>query len=108
MSRTVWIVRNGHSQVGPKYAVVFDNDDHLIDRIQFYPDPVVVAVDVDAQESDFTGKASFAQEFVDIIARDPGASRGESVAPIDFAFLNLTDALFIAVQNDAAPVVIQQ
>src|ERR1700682_5033064 len=62
--RIVW---NGDGKLGSENTVVFHNHDYRIDNVYLLPDPIIVAIDVDAQEPNLTRKPRFLQEIVDVV-----------------------------------------
>ena len=58
----VGAVRDGHRPLGTEQPVVLERDESRIAGRQRFPDPVVNAVDVDAQKIDLAGKAVLGDE----------------------------------------------
>src|ERR1700730_12960853 len=108
MSHEVRIVRNGYGQIGTEDAVVLHDHNYRIDDVGLLPNPIVVAIDVDAEKSDLTGEPGFAQQIVDIVAINKSAIRGEGVTPINFIFPDEADKILAAVHDQAPPVIVQQ
>src|SRR3977135_941254 len=96
MSHELLIVRDRHGQIGTEDAVVFHDHNYGIDDVDLLPNPIVVAVDIDAEKSDLAAKSGFAQEIVDIVAIDKSAMRSQRVAPINFIFANEADGILTA------------
>src|ERR1700724_4763898 len=101
-------VGNRYGQLRSEDAVVFNDDDYRIDHLEFLPNPVVVPIDVDTENSDRAAPTCLTNQIVDIVASDPGLFGGQGVTPVDFVALDLIDTFLTAIQNQAAPVVVQE
>src|SRR6202035_259020 len=66
------IVRNDQRQRRPQRRVIFDHDHARLDYRDRLPDPVVVVVDIDAEEIDLAGDAALFEQRIDILGGDEG------------------------------------
>ena len=95
MSGELWVVRNGHGKVGAEDAVVFDDNNYRIDYVEFFPHPVIVSINVNAQKPDLSTEAGIAQEIVDVVTSNPRLLRRERVPPVNFVTSDLVDPFLI-------------
>jgi hypothetical protein len=102
------VVGHGDGVLRAEEAVVLHGDDHRIDRLDALPDPVVVAVDVHAEQPDPAAEAGGGEERVDVVAIDPGVQRGEVVAPVQVGGAHLVHVRAAPVEDETAPVVVHQ
>ena len=97
MTSELRLIRNRDREIGAADTIVFDNNDCRIDHRDFLPNPVVISIDVDAQEADLTGKPSCAQELIDILPSNKGATRSERLSPINLILLNVIDKILVSI-----------
>ena len=72
----VGAIRDGHCPLCAEQPVVLERDESRIARRQRFPDPVIDAVDIDAQKIDLTRESLLGNERIDTLARqDAGAWR---------------------------------
>src|ERR1700730_8426945 len=100
------LIRNRDREMWAEDAIVFHNHDYRIDNRDFLPNPIVISIDIHAQEPDLAGKTSFVQEVIDIIPGNKGATRSERMAPRNLIMLNVINGILVAIQDQAAPVVV--
>jgi hypothetical protein len=94
-------------QIAEDGVVLADAEDRVGGR-DGLPDPVVVAVDVDAEEADFAGEAGCGDEVVDVVRGDEGLFDGQIVLPVEAVGLDGGEDVGAGVQDEAAPVVVLQ
>lgn len=78
-------VGNGDGVIWAKYAIPLGHNDHWIHDINLFPDPVIVTVDVNTENSDVAGKAAIADQTVDVVTVNPRSDSGEVVSPVNIA-----------------------
>ena len=71
------------------------------------PDPVVVPVQVDAEEPDLLERAP-GEQLLDVLGGDEGLHRRQVVAPVELVAPNRAHVLGRAVDDQPAPVVLEQ
>src|SRR5467141_1304829 len=76
-----WIIRNDDGIQISKNRVVFTDRDDRVDRFNCFPDPVIIAVNVNAQEADFTRESAFLKYLVDVLPRNKGTLGLQSMPP---------------------------
>jgi hypothetical protein len=81
-SDEIGIIRHGDRMVSSKDAIVFDDYNHGIDDIDPFPNPVVVAVKVNAQQPDLAAESRAFDEAIDIIGVYERADYGHIISPI--------------------------
>src|SRR5258708_2020258 len=108
MTSEARLIRNRDREIWAKNAVIFNDHDDRIDNRNFLPNPVVVPIDVDTQKANLTPETGMAQKLIDIFASYKRLACGQSMAPINFILLDEPDGSFVFVQDQAAPVIIQQ
>src|SRR6266446_2507668 len=108
MTSELRLIRNRDREIWAEDTVVFHNHDYRIDNRDFLPNPVVIAIDVDTQKPDLTGKTGLVQELIDIIPSNKSATRSERMAPINLILLNVIDGIFVSIQDQTAPVIVQK
>src|ERR1700676_1546970 len=99
MSHELRIVRNGYGQIGTENAVVLHDHNYRIDNVDLLPNPIVVAIDVDAQKSDLTSKPRFAEQIADVVAINKSAIRGERVTPRNFIVPDGANEILAAIHD---------
>src|SRR3954454_16002618 len=80
------IVRHHPRAICAEERVVLDNDNARRARLERLPDPVVIAVDIDAQKIDLADESSPRHYSVDVLARYPGLLRrhiGRAIGLLD-------------------------
>src|SRR6266568_8339664 len=100
------IVGNGHGMSGAKYAVVLDDDDEGIDNIDRLPNPIVIAVDIDAQQADLAAESIVLEQCVDVVSVDECRDSLEVMPPIEIALLYASDVFLAAVHDESMPIVV--
>ncbi|HEY4139989.1 MAG TPA: hypothetical protein VGM57_01170 [Pseudolabrys sp.] len=64
------IVRHDEQHRRSQCRIVFDDDNARIDRCYRLPDPIIVVVDIDAEEIDVSRYTGLLAECVDVLSRD--------------------------------------
>src|SRR5262245_37344180 len=98
----------GHSdgvQVA-EHAVYLANDDggpYAIDGVQH---PIVIAVDIDAQDAELTVETMRGDQLVDVLCGDERAYRRQVMPPIERVVAEAAHVVFVAVDDQPAPTTI--
>lgn len=87
-------------------GVELADDDDGLDDVDGFPDPVVVAVDVDAEETDFAGEVGVGEELVDVVGIDEGGPGNEVVAVVARFLDGEVSECGVAVDDESAPVAV--
>jgi hypothetical protein len=87
-------------------GVEFADDDDGLDDVDSLPDPVVVAVDVDAEEADLADEVGFGEELVDVVGIDEGGPGHEVVAVVARLPDGEVGESGVAVDDESAPVAV--
>src|ERR1035441_3146444 len=72
-----------------KQAVVLNDDDPRTQRLNRLPYPVLVAINIDGQQSDIAGKTGVLQQSIDVVFGDPRALGLQVKLPVDRIGLNI-------------------
>ena len=64
-----WIVRNSNRSFFTKHAVVFHNYNSWGNTLNNFPDPIIVTINIDMQQSNIARKISFPDKVIDILKR---------------------------------------
>src|SRR5260370_14252553 len=91
-----------------QYAVVFGNYDAWFQRLDRFPNPVFVAVDVDRKKSNVFGETAIEKEGIYILSRNPGAFRLKVELPMDLVRLNISNIGLAGIQHHPLPVVVDE
>src|SRR5271165_2825322 len=103
----VRLVRDGQSFAAAEDAVVFHNHDSRIDRRDGLPDPVVVAINIDAQNSDAPSKTGLVNDGIDIFAGNETGQGSEIVSPVDLLASDARDVMLTSIHHQPAPVIVE-
>jgi len=98
--RREWTPR-GSDQI--RYSIRHNDD--RIHHIDLFPDPVIVSVNVDAENSDISGETAVADQTVDVVAVNPCSDCGQVVSPVDVAAAHPFHVFSAAIDDQPAPVV---
>lgn len=100
------VVGNGDGVDVSEDGVEFGDDDNGLDDVDGFPDPVVVAVDVDAEEADLAGEVGLGEEGVDVVAVDEGGFGDEVEAVVAPVSDGEVRECGVAVDDEPAPVAV--
>ena len=96
------------NRIVPENAVVFRDDKPRPHYVDGFPDPIIVAVDVDGKQSQVFLESAVANEIVDILLGDERALGLQIEAPGHAVVLDVVDIFFGTVDHHSVPVVIHQ
>ncbi len=101
------LVRDGHSFAAAEDTIVFHNHDSWSDRRDGFPDPVVVAINIDAQNSDALAKTGILNDGIDIFAGNETGQGSEIMSPIDLLVSDSRDVMLTSIHHKTAPIIVE-
>ena len=102
------VVRHGDGAVRPEEAVVLDDEDPWRDDVDRFEEPVVVAVEVDREQSDRPADACPLDDPVHVLAIDERRHGVDRVPPAEPALLEEAPVRVGGVHDHAAPGVVNE
>src|SRR6266481_2103426 len=103
-----WIIRNDDGIQISQNRVVFTDRDDRIDRFNCFPDPVVIAVNVNTQQSNFTRESAVIEYLVDVFPRNKETLGLQSMSPRQSTIANLRFKLRVGIDDQTAPISVFQ
>ena len=100
------LIRNDQIEQVAENSIVFDDDDMRSCSFDDLPDPIVVSVDINAEDADFPVEAGVANDLLDVIGCDERAFRDQIVLIRDRISLDCLDVVRAAVVDEPAPVAV--
>src|ERR1700684_1896030 len=105
--RPVEVVSIGNSDRGKfKNTVVLHDHDSGPYRLNRFPYPVIVSVNIDGKQPNVSRKAGLAEQSVDVFSGNPRRFRLQSVLPVNAILADPIDVGAATVQNHSLPVVV--
>src|SRR5262249_41605858 len=62
---------DSEASIRRNHVVCLDHEQARIDRFDRVPNPIVVSINVESKKIDFAATSAFAEQLVDVLARDP-------------------------------------
>jgi len=100
------IVGDGDGVLRSEDAVVFDGHDHGLHHVNGLPDPIVIAVNIYAEQADIAAETCRFKERIDVIAVNELGDGSQVVTPVIGLAFDHLDVRRIAVNDQAAPVIV--
>src|SRR5258708_32915324 len=108
LPKKVRLIWNRHCFGASEDSIVFNNYDGRIYRSDGFPDPVVIAVNINAEDPGTPGKPGFLNDRVDILAGNEARQSGKILPPVDLITSDKRNVILAPIDHQPAPVVINQ
>src|ERR1700688_1568540 len=104
----VGLIRNSDCLPTSEQAVIFYNYHSGIHHVNDFPNPVIIPVHIDTQNSNPPLKPSISNDCVNVFPGDKVGKRGEIVFPKEGILPNKGDVRLVAVHNQTGPIIVEQ